>query len=472
MVDLWTVDALVLATGGDLVGATGKMINHISIDSREMGDHGLFVAIKGDRFDGHDFIDAAFANGAALALVSRDKVAGKSFAGPLLIVEDALEGLCAIARAARARTSAKIIAVTGSVGKTSTKEALRMAFEQVGATHASIRSFNNHWGVPLMLARMPIETEFGIFEIGMNHPGEIVPLTAMVRPDIAIITNVGAVHLEFFDNVQAIADAKAEIFTGMGKEGIALLGSDHDFVDYLRNKAVAAGLDRVASFGQARNSDVRPLELSQNGEASSGFVDVMGQTVDFTLSIPGLHNVRNMLGVLACAKLLDVDLAQILPTFGQMSAPEGRGSLTRMGVAPNQILLVDESFNANPTSMRAALNVMALRRPDAGGAKIFVLGDMLELGQEGPTLHLDLVQAVIEAEPDVVHCVGPLMEQVYQGLPERMRGLYGKSLENIAKSVMKSLKAHDLIMVKGSKGTGLSALIVEISCEFGAPTGD
>lgn len=460
------------ATGGELVGAVDSGINHISIDSREMGETGLFVGIQGDRFDGHDFIDAAFTNGAVLALVSRDKIVGKSFARPLLVVEDALVGLAQIGRAARARTKAKIIAVTGSVGKTSTKEALRLAFEQVGKVHASIRSFNNHWGVPLMLARMPQDTEFGIFEIGMSAPGEIVPLSAMVRPDVAIITNVAAVHLEFFDNVQGIADAKAEIFSGMSKDGIALIGSDHEFSHYLVEQAGAAGLRQIVLFGQDKASEVRPLELTQGPDSSTGFVDVMGQTVDFTLGVPGLHMVRNMLGVLACAKVLDIDLDQILPVFAQMQAPEGRGSVSVLGAAGQSISLVDESFNANPTSMRAALDVMKFRLPESGGRKVFVLGDMLELGEAGPALHRDLVQVVLAAKPDTVHCVGPLMENLYEVLPISMQGQQGKSLENIAKSVISSLRANDLIMVKGSKGTGLATLIEEIVRKFDAPNGD
>jgi len=299
----WTPQEIAQATGGTLVGDAIQDISGISIDTRTLAPGDLYIAIKGDVHDGHKFVSQAFSLGASLALVSIDE--GESAAGPIVRVEDTLKAMELLGIAARTRSQAKRIAITGSVGKTGTKEALKIALSSAGTTHASDRSFNNHWGVPLTLSRLPKEADFGVFEVGMNAPNEITPLSQMIAPDIAVITNIAPVHLEAFENIDGIARAKSEIFDGLQKGGTAILNADNEFCDMLSKAADMAGAGKVVTFGKSESADVRVLEMSPQGDTISVFAEIFGTKIAYKIGAPGVHLVQNSLAVLAvCAVIL------------------------------------------------------------------------------------------------------------------------------------------------------------------------
>ena len=407
MARLYTVGEIIAATGGRAEGLTGDSVCSLSIDSREIAPEGLFVAIKGDRFDGHDFVPQALENGAVAALVSQEKAAG--LGDRLIIVPDALGGLVDLARAGRARSAAKIVAVTGSAGKTTTKEAIRAVLAAAGETHASIRSFNNHWGVPLMLARMPENAQFGVFEIGMNHAGEITPLVQLVRPHVAVVTTVAAAHLEFFPSVEAIAAAKAEIFLGLEPGGTAILNADHPYLPVLLEKAREAGVARIVTYGYAPDADWR-IEAVEMAESET-VARVRHEGGATLADASGSRDViwwPTRCAAFIVGELFGVERTSAIKALEAFGAPEGRGLTVKLGKGERPLLLIDESYNANGASMVAALDVFAGQRAP-GGKKVLVLGDMLELGAESPALHRALKQSVIDAGADRLFLVGPNM---------------------------------------------------------------
>jgi UDP-N-acetylmuramoyl-tripeptide--D-alanyl-D-alanine ligase len=458
MARLFTVGEIIAATGGRAEGLTGDNICSLSIDSREIAPEGLFVAIKGDRFDGHDFVRQALANGAVAALVSQEKAAG--LGDRLIVVPDALDGLGDLARASRARSTAKIAAVTGSVGKTTTKEAIRAVLARSGLTHASIKSFNNQWGVPLMLARMPAETQ-----IGMNHAGEITPLVKLVRPHVAVITNVAAAHLEFFASVADIAVAKAEIFLGLEPGGTAVLNADHPHLDVLLDRARAAMVGKVITYGFAPDADWRIEAMEMAEDETVARVRHGDETIAMTLGVKGRHMVANAVAALIVGELFDADRSESLKALQVFGAPEGRGWALRLGDAGRPLLLIDESYNANSASMVAALDVFATQRAP-NGKKVLVLGDMLELGPQGPALHRALKQSVIEAGADAVFLVGQNMAALAETLGSDAVAGSAQSTDDIVQIVLDSLDYGDAIMVKGSNGVRLSALVKAIRNRF------
>ena len=463
MARLFTVGEIIAATGGRAEGLTGDSICSLSIDSREIAPEGLFVAIKGDRFDGHDFVPQALANGAVAALVSQEKADG--LGDRLIVVPDALDGLGDLARAGRARSNAKIAAVTGSVGKTTTKEAIRAVLARSGPTHASIKSFNNQWGVPLMLARMPAETQFGVFEIGMNHAGEITPLVKLVRPHVAVITNVAAAHLEFFASVSEIAVAKAEIFLGLEPGGTAVLNADHPHLDVLLDRARAAMVGRIITYGFAPDADWRIEAMEMDEDATVARLRHGGETIAMTLGVKGRHMVANAVAALIVGELFGANRDESLKALQAFGAPEGRGLALRLGDAGRPLLLIDESYNANSASMVAALDVFATQRAP-NGKKVLVLGDMLELGPQGPALHRALKQSVIEAGADMVFLVGQNMAALGETLGSDAVAGSAQSTDDIVQIVLDSLDYGDAIMVKGSNGVRLSALVKAIRNRF------
>ncbi|MDP9138038.1 MAG: UDP-N-acetylmuramoyl-tripeptide--D-alanyl-D-alanine ligase, partial [Pseudomonadota bacterium] len=380
--ELYSSAEVVAATGGRLDGRPPSSLGGVSIDSRAIAAGDIFVAIKGDRLDGHEFAAAALAAGAGLAIVSRPTPAMRE-QGALLIVTDPLEALRQLARRARARSGATIIAVTGSVGKTGTKEALRLALTGEGPTHASASSFNNHWGVPLSLARMAQDARFGIFEIGMNHAGEITPLVAMVRPHIAIITAIAESHLGHFKSVDDIALAKSEIFSGVEAPGAAIINRDSPHYDRLAAAARSHGVRDIHGFGRHPSADIRLIGASLGQGSSSVTAAILGEAVAYTLGQPGEHIVMNSLAVLGAAKLAGADTARAAGALAGLSPPKGRGVRYRLAAPSGHLVLIDESYNANPASMRAALAVLAGNQPGRGGRRLAVLGDMLELGEHG-----------------------------------------------------------------------------------------
>jgi UDP-N-acetylmuramoyl-tripeptide--D-alanyl-D-alanine ligase len=460
---LWTVAEVVAATGGRPEGLNDGAISSISIDSREIAPEALFVAIKGDLHDGHDFVGKALEAGAAAALVS-EAYHARHGGDRLIVVLDPLQALEALARAARARSRAQLIAITGSAGKTTTKEAIRTVLAAVGETHASIKSFNNHWGVPLMLARMPREAQFGVFEIGMNHPGEITPLVKLVRPHIAVVTTVAAAHLEFFGSVADIAAAKAEIFLGLEPGGTALLNADHDYLHILFNHARKAGVGRVVTYGFDESADWRVVEMEALPTRTIAQIAHEGERYALSLPVPGRHMLANAVAALAVAQLSGEGTAVALRALGGFEAPEGRGETHRLGPAEKPLLLVDESYNANLASMAAAMDVYAAIRPQ--GKKVLVLGDMLELGPQSAQLHESLKAAVLATGATHVFLVGPSMAALARTLDPELVAGQAPAIEALSESILATLALGDSVMVKGSKGVRLAGLVKAIRDRF------
>jgi UDP-N-acetylmuramoyl-tripeptide--D-alanyl-D-alanine ligase len=440
-------------------GALPDGVIGLSIDSRTLQPGEAYFAIKGEVHDGHDFLAAALQAGAALAVVEaaqRDRFAADA---PLLVVEDVLAGLVALAHAARARFYGRVIAVTGSVGKTSTKEALRRVFWDQGETHASAASFNNHWGVPLSLARCPASARFAIFEIGMNHAGEIEPLVRMVRPHCAIITTVEPVHLEFFSGIEAIADAKAEIFAGVEAGGAVILNRDNAQFARLARRAAERGVAQIVTFGADPKSEARLLDLSLHATCSAVHADILGHDVTYKLAVPGRHMAMNSLAVLAAASLAGADLARAALSLSHIEPAAGRGVRRALQMASGEAVLIDESYNANPASMAAALNVLGQATIGPKGRRIAVLGDMLELGPTGPALHRGLLDAVRANRVDLVYCCGPLMRHLWDALSDGKRGGYAESADGLATQAVSAIRAGDAIMVKGSLGSKMKTIV-------------
>ena len=379
---LWTFDEVLAATGGAAEGEGRPDIRQVAIDSREIDPGALFVAIRGDRLDGHQFVKAAIEAGAVAGLVERGADLDEA-SGVLIRTGDTLQALNMLGEAARARAKAKVIAVTGSVGKTGTKEALRIALGASGPTHVSQKSFNNLWGVPLSLANLPREAQFGVFEVGMNHAGEITPLTKMIRPGIAIITTIEPVHLEFFDSVEGIAEAKVEIFHGLEPGGVAILNSDSPFFDLLRRRAEERGAGSILDFGTGSNAFARLGKTAFEADGSDVEAFVGDQRLTYRIGAPGRHLVMNSLAVLAAVHAAGADLEKAAATLGVHGAQKGRGERRVIEAAGGEIAIIDESYNANPASMRAALMAMAHTPRRSFARRVAVLGDMLELGQEG-----------------------------------------------------------------------------------------
>jgi UDP-N-acetylmuramoyl-tripeptide--D-alanyl-D-alanine ligase len=460
---LWTATDAARATGGRTPrdwAATG-----VSIDTRTLQPGDLFVALKDVR-DGHDFVAEALAKGAAAALVSR-LPAGVAPDAPLLVVPDVLEGLRRMAAHARARTAARVVGVTGSVGKTSTKEMLRATLSGQGATHASAASYNNHWGVPLTLARMPADAAFAVIEIGMNHPGEIAPLARMARLDVALITTVAPAHLEAFDSVAGIAHEKASILDGLVPGGTAILPLGLEVTPILLDKAAAVGA-RIVTFGAAPGADWHLDSAQVTADATIVQATRHGQPRLFKVMSPGRHFAANALAVLAVAEALGLDAAVAACDIARWAPPPGRGTRERIVLDPveeTRFDLIDDAFNANPASMAAALDLLAVTEPEDGigrlgaGRRIAVLGDMLELGPTEAALHAALADHPAMAQVTVVHCVGPRMRALWDRLPRARRGEWVETADALVPRARSLVDAGDVVLVKGSKGIRVSRVV-------------
>jgi UDP-N-acetylmuramoyl-tripeptide--D-alanyl-D-alanine ligase len=463
---LWTVQAMAAAMGAVPAGPLPLSVPGISIDTRTVATGEAFFAIKGDNRDGHEFVEAALAAGAGLAVVAADRRDRFPADAPLLVVADVLDGLRDLARAARARTQAKIVAVTGSVGKTSTKEALRLALGADGETHASVASYNNHWGVPLSLARCPETARYAVFEIGMNHAGEIEPLTRLVRPQVAIVTTVEPVHLEFFRSVEAIADAKAEIFLGLEPGGAAVINRDNPQFARLERAAQDAGVARILSFGEHARADARLIRCALQSEGSTVEARILGTEVTYKLGAPGRHLVLNSLAVLAASVLAGADLALAALALAKLQPASGRGARISLEMPGGTALLIDESYNANPASMRAALALLGHSQVGPRGRRIAILGEMLELGPRGRDLHRELAEAVLANEVDLVFCCGPLMRALWEALPSGRQGSYAEAATALEPQVLAAIQPGDAVMVKGSLGSRMAPIVKALQTRY------
>ncbi len=468
MTALWTIGDIVQAMRAETSGALPSDVSGISIDSRTLVKGEAFFAIQGESRDGHDFVEAALKAGAGLAVVARAERA--RFAGaPLLVVDDVLDALRDLARAARARTAARVIAVTGSVGKTGSKEALRLALSADGPTHASAASYNNQWGVPLSLARCPADVKYSVFEIGMNHAGEITPLSRLVRPHVVIVTTVEPVHLEFFGSLEKIADAKAEIFAGVEPEGAAVLNRDNGQYGRLAAAARAAGVARIVPFGENEEAQARLLRCGLQGDSSTVEASILGEPITYKLGAPGKHLVLNSLAVLAAVSLVGADLALAAIALDTYKPAVGRGVRKNLGLPRGSALLIDESYNANPASMAAAIALLG-QAPVAGhGRRIAVLGDMLELGPQGEELHRALVEPLATAGVDLVYCAGPLMRSLWEALPSGARGGYAETAAALEPAVLGAITDGDAVMVKGSLGSKMGPIVKALERQFPLP---
>ncbi len=464
---LWTAAEVAEATGGRARGnwsATG-----VSIDSRTLQPRDLFVAIAGPSFDGHDFVADAMARGAAAAIVSRpvDGVTDEN----LLVVDDCFAALSNLGGAARSRTRATVIAVTGSVGKTGTKDALKTTLGRYSSVHASMGNLNNHWGLPLSLARLPRDTDFAVLEIGMNHSGEISPLTRLACPHVALITTVQPVHSEFFANTEEIADAKAEIFEGVVAGGAVVLNRDNPFFDRLASAARNLGIERIVGFGANEAADVRLLGVQKQSDGSVVRAAIGFEIYRFSIGIPGRHWVDNGLAVLATVWAAGGDVVAVAASLADLRAPKGRGRHHRIRTALGEFKLIDESYNASPVSMGAAFENLGLATPQGQGRRIAVLGDMLELGSQSPDLHAGLAEPLRRNRIAKVFTAGTDMERLWEALPQDMRAGHAADAETLAPMVTAAVRPGDVVMVKGSAGSRIAG-VVEALLALGVDSGN
>ena len=461
---LWTSSDAAGATSGEATApfeATG-----VSIDTRTLQPGDLFVALKAER-DGHDFVANAFAAGASAALVTH-RPDGVDSGAPLLVVPDVLEALQALGRAARARTKARVAAITGSVGKTSTKEMLRSALSRQGKTHAAEASYNNHWGVRLTLARMPADADYAVIEIGMNAPGEIAPLARLARPHVAMVTTVAAAHLEAFDDLDGIAIEKGSICDGLEPNGIAVLNGDLSNSNLIYEAARRNNAE-IITFGTSAglNHQITEIQITHGSTVAQGTAD--GTPVLLKVATEGRHFAVNAMGCLAVATALGADRALSLLGIANWSPPPGRGTRETLiiddGVEAGSIELIDDAFNANPTSLSASLAVLAGSQVHDGvgrigrGRRIAILGDMLELGPQESKLHADIANDPAMVHIHTVHCVGPRMRNLWEALPEAQRGRHEETPEPLAANAAHLIDAGDVVLVKGSKGSCVSRVV-------------
>ena len=456
---LWNAGEAANATSGRLAGAASWTATGISIDTRTLVPGDLFVALKGEANDGHAHVGTAFEKGAAAALVA------EAATGPCLVVSDTLKGVADLGRAARARADVRALAVTGSIGKTSTKEALAHALSQQAHTHAAKASFNNHIGVPVTLARMPRDTVYGVFEVGMNHAGEIAPLAQMIRPEVALITTVEAVHTEnFADGIAGVAAAKAEVFAAggpfaHGNPGTAVLPADSEFHGFLAARAKAAGWGRTVSFGANAKADARLVDWSGDATGGRARVELFGKAIDFAIGAPGRHWAMNLTGALLAIASLGADAEKAAASFASIAAPKGRGQRHSVALPGGSFLLLDDSYNASPPSMRAAFAVLASAAIAPGGRRIAVLGDMLELGPQSVAMHESLAESLAANRIDRVFCCGPNMRRLYERLPAAMRGAHAKDSAELEVLVCADMRAGDAVSVKGSLGSKMGRIV-------------
>ena len=469
---LWTTSDLMAAMHGRPRGNLPEGITGISIDSRSLGKGEAFFAIKGDRVDGHDYAGIAMANGAALLVVSEAKLPALGRVNaPMIVVDDVLDAMVRLGCAARDRSAAKIIAVTGSVGKTTTKEMLRHMLEPSGRVHASVASFNNHWGVPLTLSRMPENTDFGIFEIGMNHADEIRPLVRMVRPHVAIITTIAAAHLGNFKDLEEIAAAKAEIMEGLVDDGHVILNRDNEQFDGLEKTATTLGVAHIHSFGSSAKADFRMVEYAGGSEGGVLWAALDGKTLEIPMGAPGRHIAENALAALGAVSLVGANMDAALAALATLQPEKGRGARHRLAIGSGTFVLIDESYNANPASMRAAIALLKDTVLPEGGRRIALLGDMLEMGESTSEIHAGLAGLLVEAGITDFWLAGEEMAHLRDALPDNSRVEYRLSVDELKEFALGAIAAGDVVMIKSSKGTGCGRIVSALLETYPASAG-
>jgi UDP-N-acetylmuramyl-tripeptide synthetase/UDP-N-acetylmuramoyl-tripeptide--D-alanyl-D-alanine ligase len=464
---LWSIGDLIEAMGARPLGAMPAGVTGISIDSRTVEEGEAFFAIKGDTFDGHSFVTGALKAGAAVLVVAEAKLPalGRVHA-PLLVVDDPFKALYRLAAAARARSSAQIIAVTGSVGKTTTKEALRVVLAADGTVHASVKSFNNHWGVPLSLTRLPPDSRFAVFEIGMSGFDEIRPLVKLVQPHISIITRIAPAHLGNFNSIDEIAKAKAEIFEGVVPGGYAVINRDDTYFDYHLTVARECGIDHVKSFGQHADADYRLSELDAGPDGSTGVITIRGESHPVTIGAPGEHIAQNMLAVIASAHLAGSDLGKALSALADVRAAAGRGARETLTTEKGDFGLIDESYNANPVSMAAAIRLLGSARLGKNGRRIAILGDMRELGPEADAMHAALAPELEKAGVNLALLVGGHMRALKDAMPAAIKVQHFSDIDALAAAALGAVRAGDVVMVKSSNGTGTAKVVAALKDKY------
>ena len=460
-VPLWTSAEAAAVTGGRASrswSATG-----VSIDSRSVEAGDLFVALAGPNHDGHDYVQAAFEREAVAAMVSRQPKARPEGA-PLLLVVDTFEGLRTLAGRARERSAAHLVAITGSVGKTGTKEMLACALASCGATHASAGNLNNHIGVPLSLARLPQGAAYGVFEVGMNHPGEIGPLSRLLRPHTALVTTIAAAHTEFFSGLDAVADAKAEIFEGLEAGGTAVLNRDNTHFDRLAAAARSAGAGRIISFGESAQADAGLLAWKPANTGGTVTAAIDGAEFSYDIGYSGRHWALNSVAVLACVHAAGASVEQAARALRTLGPGAGRGVRHRIPVEGGHCELIDESYNASPAAVRAAIATLAESAPLVpGGRRLAVLGDMLELGEAAERWHAALAGDLEAAGIDLVFTAGPLMAHLHSALDPVRRGAHAAQSEGLTDILRAELRAGDVVLVKGSLGSRMGPIVQRLA---------
>ncbi len=463
---LWTAKQAERATKGTTDGEW--IASGVSIDTRAIEPGDLFTAIRGPNHDGHDHVADALAKGAAAAMVER-RFEGLPQSEGLLKVADTEQGLRDLAAAARARTDAKICAVTGSVGKTGTKELLSAALGAHGKVTSTQGNLNNHYGLPLSLARMPADSDFGVFEMGMNHAGEISPLSKLAKPHVAMITTIAPVHIEYFDNLEGIANAKAEIFDGLEPGGTVILNRDTPFFDHLADKAKAAGAGMVWGFGVHSFANARLLAYEPDIDGAHVEATIGSRHIKYRLAMRGKHWALNSMAVLVAAQAMGVDLEVAAAALNNVTPPKGRGLVIPVQVEGGTFNIIDETYNASPVAVRAAFEVLAGTKPGRGGRRIVVLGDMLELGDETEHAHMSLVDEIVAHDFDMAFVCGQYMADVHDDLPEDMQGARACTSSKLIEKLTPHIRAGDLVLVKGSAGSHMG-IIVDALRALGATT--
>ncbi len=461
--EIWTADEV--AGVLDVRSQANWSATGVSIDSRTLEDRDLYVAITGPAHDGNDFAVDALRAGAAASIVSRDP---DQLTDDILLIRrmikvpDTLKALEGLAAHARHRSTAKIIAITGSVGKTGTKEMLKLLLSGQGRTTANIGNLNNHWGLPLSLARMPRDTEYGIFEMGMNHSGEISALSKIAEPDVCLITNVEMVHSEFFESRDQIADAKAEIFAGLKAGGCAILNIDNPMFDRLQSAALKSGDPTIITFGEKGEADFK-LILAETENTTLKVVARLRNAVrSFEIGIPGRHWAFNAMGVLAAVEAVGGDGLQATEKLKDMHGVKGRGELNIVDIEGGSFVVIDESYNASPVSMRAALDMLGQMPVSRDGRRIAVLGDMLELGENAESYHGQLITPIIENNVDLVFSAGQYMARLWEALPAPIRGGHAMTTQKLSPLVTAALRPGDIVSVKGSLGSNTGLIVSDL----------